>query len=196
MRRVILLAIIAGLVLAFAVSSSKTLAQLKEEPHPLLGTPAPTFTLDVLGGAKVNLADLKDKQIVVLDFWATWCPPCRKALPILVEVTDTYKGKGVTFYAVNIQESAEAIKTFLDKMGIKCNVALDKEGDAAKKYLVQGIPQSVVIGKDGTVEAVHIGLAPDLKEEFKKELDTLLAGKSLTKKPAAPEKKAEPAAKT
>jgi len=191
-----LVAIIAGLVLAFAVSSSKMLAQQQEGPHPLLGKPAPTFTLDVLGGTKVNLADLKDKQIVVLDFWATWCPPCRKALPILVEVTDAYKDKGVTFYAVNIQESPEAIKAFLDKMGIKCNVALDKEGEAATKYKVQGIPQSVVIGKDGTVEAVHVGLAPDLKEEFKKELDTLIAGKSLVKKPAAPETKTEPAAKT
>ncbi len=156
-------------------------AQKEEEKHPSLGKDAPPFKLELLDGGKLDLAAIKGKKIIVLDFWATWCPPCRKALPIIAEVTASYADKGVAFYAVNLQEDKDKITEFLTKQNIKCPVALDKESEVAKLYNVEGIPQSVIIGKDGIVQVVHVGLSPNLKDDLKSELEDLIAGKSLVK---------------
>jgi thiol-disulfide isomerase/thioredoxin len=157
----------------------------QDEPkHALLGKPAPAVTLDLLDGGKFNLAEHKDKDIVVMDFWATWCPPCRMTMPILMKVIEEYKGKGVSFCAVDIKDSPDKIKAFMKDIGLTFMVALDKAGDAAAAYQAEYIPQSVIVGKDGIVQAVHVGLLPDLKERLKKDLDTLLAGKSLVKQEA------------
>ncbi|MFA6560048.1 MAG: TlpA disulfide reductase family protein, partial [Candidatus Obscuribacterales bacterium] len=111
---------------------------------------------------------------VVLDFWATWCPPCRQALPILAEVTKAYEAKGVKFYAVDLKEEPGKIEAFLRSQGLQINVALDKDGKAAAAYKVEGIPQSVIIGKDGLVKVVHVGFGGDLKTRLASELDSIL----------------------
>jgi hypothetical protein len=172
-----------------ADSIAKALGMKEEEPSPLLGTPAPDFTLDLLDGAKLTLADHKGKDIVVLDFWATWCGPCRKGLPIVSKVTSDVKDKGVVFYAVNQREEKDRISAFLQNEGLKINVALDTNGDVGDLYGVSGIPQTVIIGKDGTVQAVHVGLIPGLEQTLRKQLDTLISGGTLAfkkqEKPAA-----------
>ena len=145
----------------------------EEKSHPLQGKPAPALSLDLLDGGKMDLAAHKDKNIVVLDFWATWCGPCRVALPVLAEVTNEYKDKGVVFYAVNLGEAPKTIRAFLKKVGLNIAVALDTDGKTGGLYEVQGIPQTVIIGKNGTVEIVHVGVAPDLKTQLKGELDAL-----------------------
>jgi len=151
----------------------------EEEIHPLVGKPAPEFTLDVLGGGTLSPSQFKGKSILILDFWATWCGPCVKAMPILVGVASGYKEKGVVLYAVNVQEDADTIKAFLEKQKLAVTVALDKEGKVAGLYGVEGIPQTVIIGKDGTVQVVHVGFRPDLNTVLKTQLDDLLAGKNL-----------------
>lgn len=148
--------------------------------HPLVNKPAPAFDLDTVDGAKFNLASQKGK-VVVLDFWATWCGPCTMALPIITEVTSSLKDKDVVFLAVNIQETPEQIKQFLDKKNLKVSVGLDTEGKVAELYQVRGIPQTVIVGKDGNVAEVHVGFSPDLKESFTKELNDILAGTKSTK---------------
>ncbi len=168
------------LAIAFCLSAA-WLVIAQEAGHPSLGKDAPVFKLDLLDGGTCDLSALKGKKIIVLDFWATWCPPCRKALPILAEVTAGYADKDVVFYAVNISEEKDKINAFLAKEKIKCNVALDKDAAVAKLYNVDGIPQSVIIGKDGLVQVVHVGLVADLKDKLKKELEDLIAGKSLVK---------------
>ncbi len=150
-----------------------------EEVHPLLGKPAPDFRLELLGGGQVELSEFKGSRVVVLDFWATWCPPCRTGLPILAEVTDSLKGEGVVFYAVNEGEDAETIRGFLTQFGLKISVALDTLGTVAGSYRVTGIPQTVIIDKKGVVQTVHVGLAPDPKSRLKEELEAVLAGKDL-----------------
>ncbi len=148
--------------------------------HPLVNKPAPAFDLNTVDGAKFNLASQKGK-VVVLDFWATWCGPCTMALPIITEVTSSLKDKDVVFLAVNIQETPEQIKQFLDKKNLKVSVGLDTEGKVAELYQVRGIPQTVIVGKDGNVAEVHVGFSPDLKESFTKELNDILAGTKSTK---------------
>lgn len=194
MKRLALASIAVFLVVLGAVSVAQP--RVSESDYDLLGKPAPTFTLDLVGGGKLDLAAHKGKDIVVLDFWATWCPPCRISLPLVVQIMDEYKAKaarnkkdsaektGVVFYGVNQKESESDVRAFFDKMKIEFPVALDAKADVAKAYGVPGFPTSVIIGKDGTVQAVHIGVAPDLEDKLRIELDTLLAGKTLvTPKP-------------
>jgi len=148
-----------------------------DQPHALLNQPAPPITLDTIGGGKLDLASYKSKNVVVLDFWATWCPPCRQALPILAEVTKNYESKGVKFFAVDLREEPGKIEAFLKSEGLLINVALDKDGAVAKSYQVEGIPQSVIIGTDGVVKVVHVGFGTDLKTRLASELDAILSDK-------------------
>ena len=148
-------------------------------PHPLLAKPAPSFKLELLDGGEFDLSQQKDKNIVILDFWATWCGPCVRVMPVMEEVANEYKDKGVILIAVNLRESPQKIRSFLQEQGLHPIVALDKDGAVGTVYKAQYIPQTVIIDKDGIVQAVHVGALPNLKETLKKELNALLAGKKL-----------------
>jgi thiol-disulfide isomerase/thioredoxin len=154
-------------------------ADAAEAPHPLLGKPAPEFELEKRGGGKVELAQYRDKDVVILDFWATWCPPCVKALPTIGKVAEKYRDKGVVFYAVDLEETPDDVEQFLKDQKLDIPVLFDSDNAVAKLYQVNGIPQTVLIGKDGTVQVVHVGLKPDLENLLSGELDDLLAGKDL-----------------
>jgi thiol-disulfide isomerase/thioredoxin len=150
-----------------------------EEPHPLLGQPAPEFTLVNLDGEETPIAKSLGKEVIVLDFWATWCGPCVMALPVLIEVTGGFAEQGVKFYAVNQQEDAETVKTFLADKGLTPPVLLDTEGEVGGKYSVEGLPTSIIIGKDGRVQVVHVGFGGNLKKKLTAELTSLVAGEDL-----------------
>ena len=144
--------------------------------HPTVGMDAPDFALQTLRDDKeITLSSLKGK-VVVLDFWATWCAPCVAGLPTVDKVTSELKDKGVVFYAVDLQEKAEKVKTFIDKKGWKFPVLMDGKGDVARAYRVSGIPHSVVIGKDGKIKNVHIGFggAEALEKQLREELEAAL----------------------
>jgi len=181
--------------------AASPLAGMFVEPAlTLVGKPAPQFSLELLEGGEMSLKQHKDKQVVVIDFFATWCPPCRAAMPILVSVIDEYTKKDkeaereprIAFYAVSLGDAPEAIRQFQEQLGIEFPVALDKQLVAARHYKVSPIPHKVLIGKDGTVEAVHLGLPrvpartvevllAAYEKQLRQELDTLLAGESLAK---------------
>jgi thiol-disulfide isomerase/thioredoxin len=145
--------------------------------HPLLGKPAPAFQTEMLDGSKLNAKDLAGK-VVVLDFWATWCAPCVAAMPILKGITDEYADKDVVFLAINTGEERKEIEEFLQTQKIDVNVALDPDGKIADAFVTEALPQTVVIGKSGEIESVHIGFLGDdaLKQRLKDELDVLCAG--------------------
>ena len=98
------------------------------------------------------------------------------ALPIVAEVTNSLKDKDVVFLAVNLQETPEQIKQFLDAKKLNISVGLDKEGKIAELYQVQGIPATFIVGKDGNIAGMHAGFSPDLKESFSKELNDVVSG--------------------
>jgi thiol-disulfide isomerase/thioredoxin len=150
------------------------------EIHPLLGKPAPAFKVETLAGRPFDMA-AQTKKVVILDFWATWCGPCRRAMPVVIEVADAYKSKGVVLCAVNQGEGKEQVKEFIEKQGLACLVGLDPEGKVGELYRVEGIPQTVIVGKDGRVQVVHVGFSPSLKKDLTDALDALLAGKDLAK---------------
>ena len=156
----------------------------QEEKDTLLGQPAPNVTLDLMDGGKLDLASLKGKNVVVLDFFATWCGPCRMSMPTIEEVAKKYADKGVVLYAINtskcmrnVDESPELIRSFLQRLNISPLVAVDNDCGASKAYAVSGIPRIVIIGKDGVVYGSHNGLAPDYREQIATEIEAALAGK-------------------
>ena len=146
-----------------------------EEPAPLSGKPAPDFTLTDLAGQEVTLASLKGK-VVVLDFWATWCPPCVKALPIVAETVASFKDRGVVFYAVNAREDKAKIEAFLQSKSLDIPVLLDRDGGVMKLYGVSSIPQTFIVDQEGIVRSIHRGFSPQLGERLTGELDALVKG--------------------
>jgi thiol-disulfide isomerase/thioredoxin len=147
--------------------------------HPLLGMPAPQIELDLLDGGKFDLASYKGKNVVLLDFWATWCAPCRAVMPIIDKVAAKFKDKGVVFYTVNLEDPPEEIRKFLDGAKLKVPVAMDSKGTVAAAYKTDAVPQTVVVGRDGTIQVVKLGLTPDLEESLAKDLEAVLAGEKV-----------------
>lgn len=144
----------------------------------LVGKPAPAFEAPLLDGGTFKLADHKGK-IVVLDFWATWCPPCVAGLPKLVEYADKLKDAGVVLFPININEEPSIIKEFLAAKELKTPIVLEKGQEILGKYKVSPVPQTVIIDREGIVQIVHIGIGE--LEEIPQQLADLAAGKKPTK---------------
>lgn len=147
------------------VEAAKVDDEVAEEAGPasLKGKPAPAFDLKELGGKQVALDDMKGK-VVLIDFWATWCPPCVKSLPHVNELAGNkdMAEKGLVVLAVNAREQDEKIQKFLNDKGLKnLIVPIDTDGATMSKYLVQGIPTTVIINRDGTVAEAFVGSGND-----------------------------------
>ena len=133
---------------------------------PLEGKAAEDFELPLLDGGTMKLSALKGKT-VVLDIWATWCGPCRRAMPIVEKVTEEFADKGVVLYAVNQGEEPEAIKKFLQTAKLNPKVALDTDGKVSRAYEATSIPRIVIVGSDGVVRKVFRGLSPQFEDDLR-----------------------------
>lgn len=142
--------------------------------NPMTGSPAPAFTLEMLDGGVMDLSRHKGAHIVILDFWASWCGPCRTAMPIVARVAERFKSQGVVLYAVNLRETPERARAFLESTGLSMKVPMDTTGAVAAQYGVSGIPHLVLIDKDGTISAVHGGMGPNLEQQLTQEISNLL----------------------
>lgn len=148
-------------------------------PHPLLGKPAPEIEAHPLEGEPITIGGERD-EVLVLEFWATWCGPCVAALPKMAELGERFADKGVKLYAVNVNEPGEAVTAFLKDREIDIPVLLDPEGRIANAYAANAIPQTVLIGKGGRVEAVHVGFdADESMDLLTAELELLIAGRRI-----------------
>jgi len=157
-------------------------AVLKFGEHKLAGQPAPNFKAILVDGGQMELAQHKGKHIVILDFWAVRCPPCRAALPVISKIAQDYKTKGVVLYAINEEDGPDKIRRFLKSIGVEAKAATPQRGfgaSPAQLYEVEGIPQTVIIGKKGMIQSIHIGYHEGTGGQLIEELETLLAGKDV-----------------
>jgi thiol-disulfide isomerase/thioredoxin len=146
----------------------------------LLGKPAPDFKLEGLKkGVALKLADGKDKAIL-LDFWATWCGPCKKELPVLQKIYEKYQGKGAIFIAVNAHEPRDKVERFAADNKLTIPVGLDSDGKMEEAYGVSDVlPTTVLIDRKGVIRRVYYGFEPDMEKKISADLDVLLAGREL-----------------
>ncbi|WP_395750411.1 TlpA family protein disulfide reductase [Prosthecobacter sp.] len=144
------------------------------QSSPLLNQDAKPFKLPLLSGDDFDLSNEKGK-VIVLDFWATWCGPCIKSLPGMIDEMSAFDSKKVRFIGVNQGEDKEVVKTFLDTRGWKFEVAFDGNQRVGQSFGVEGIPHTVVIGPDGKIAYVKTGYEPDgaktIAEKVKKLLE-------------------------
>lgn len=123
---------------------------------PKVGQPAPDLTVTTLEGGTINLADLRGK-VVLLNFWATYCDPCRAEMPAMEKVYKEVGDQDGIVVAVDQKESAETVRKFVAEFGITFPVALDEKGAAGALYGVQYMPTTYFIDKAGVVRYMKVG---------------------------------------
>jgi thiol-disulfide isomerase/thioredoxin len=144
------------------------------ESDPLVGKKAPSLGTKLLDGTPFDLAEYEGK-VVVLDFWATWCGPCVRALPELIENMSGFSNEEAVLVAVNQGEGKKVITQFLkNKKLTDLSVAMDKNQKIGKDYQVQGIPKTVVIDQEGVIRHVHVGFSSGMGKRLKAEIKALL----------------------
>ena len=139
---------------------------------------APDFVLPRLDGQAVTLGDFRGKS-VLLNFWASWCEPCRYEMPFLEEVHQNWQGKGLVLLAVNIAESPQTVEEFMQYFGYSFQVLLDLNGEVASEYnkynaVGRGIPMTFFIDREGIIRDIKVGAFLD-KEELEGRLERIIA---------------------
>ena len=130
------------------------------------------FSLTLLSGSQTSLADLRGK-VVMIDFWSSWCPPCREEAPTLASVYQQYQARGVVFLGVAIWDSDSEVRKFVQGNGLGYPNGLESRGTIAIDYGVKGIPEKYFVDKNGNIVRKFIG--PVTSEQLSKVLDELLA---------------------
>lgn len=175
MSRKEILLLIAGLALGsligiiyILVSSRQDTTRSAAEPRKLgVGYPAPEITLENLDGASVGLKDFRGHP-VVLNYWATWCAPCREEMPLLADYEARY-APDLVVLGLNYGEGKDAVQTFVNDNAIPFRILLDPAQSTGAAYMVRGFPTTYFIDKDGILRSMHIGqLSEDLLAEYLK----------------------------
>jgi peroxiredoxin len=138
-----------------AAAQSTTLT----DPAPLVDHPAPDLALPQLDGTKVALRDLAG-QVVLINIWATWCPPCRAEMPAIQQAYAAYHERGLVVLGVNQREDAAAITPFLEQHGLTFPILLDGDGQASARYQASALPSSFFVDRRGVIRAVYHGPLP------------------------------------
>ena len=129
---------------------------------PAKGTKAPDFTLSTVDKADVSLQELRGKPVLI-NFWATWCPPCRHEIPFLQKIYEKYSNDGIVLLAIT-SEGRSRIKDFLEDHKMTFTVLLDEERDVSTMYGIRAIPTTYFIDKDGVIRKVKIGAFSGIEE--------------------------------
>lgn len=142
--------------------------------HELLNNPAPLFTTESVNGkGKIDLAQWKGK-VVLVDFWATWCEPCKKSFPKLEELRVKYEAAGFSIVAISEDDEGNGISSFGTTHGSKFPLVWDKDKSIAGKWKPPTMPSSFVVDKKGVVRFAHFGYHEGEEKEIETELKSLL----------------------
>jgi cytochrome c biogenesis protein CcmG, thiol:disulfide interchange protein DsbE len=157
-------------VAAYALAALSTLASASFAEPLTAGDAAPACTAPSLGGAgRVSLAEYRG-SVVYLDFWASWCGPCRESFPFMNELQRDMAGKGVRIVAISVDKTAADAQRFLTRYPPQFTVALDTSGACPTAFRLEGMPSSFVIDRSGVVRAVHVGFHGKDRDEIRRQL--------------------------
>lgn len=152
-KLLIVFAVIAPIVALLAFGFTR---EAREIPSPIIGKQAPAFTLTLFDGKTVSLEELRGK-VVFLNFWASWCPPCRAEARMLEAAWQSYKERDVVFIGANIQDQDANARAFLKEFGISYPNGIDRGSRIAIDYGVWGLPETFIIDRAGRITYKHVG---------------------------------------
>ena len=134
---------------------------------------APNFTLKTIKGKTIKLSQYRGK-VVYLDFWASWCEPCRKSFPVMRKLQRKYKKRGLRVITINLDKDKKDVRRFLREFRINFPVALDPRGKIATRYGVKAMPSSYLIDRKGRIRHVHLGFLQKDTKKTEKRIKKLL----------------------
>ena len=158
-----------GLVgLFFCVVAASTLAS-----SGLAGQPAPDFALKSASGENLRLSEYRG-DVVMINFWATWCGPCRQEMPLLDELYSRYQRVGFNLLGVNIDDDSNRAMDMVRELGVSFPVLFDASKEVSKLYQVNAMPVTVLVDREGRVRHVHHGYKPGYEQKYLDEVRSLL----------------------
>lgn len=134
------------------------IADYRNYSHPAKGFQAPDFSLQSIQGDSVRLSDLRGK-VIILNFWASWCPPCRYEMPTLQNLYQQYQHQDVVLLTINVtaQDSLSSLEAFITKYKLTLPILLDKDGKVAHVYQIQSLPTTFIIDSNGIIQDIIYG---------------------------------------
>ena len=140
-----------------------------------VGQPAPALKIaDWIRGEPVKLADAKGKNVVVVEFWATWCGPCRQEMPHLNRLYDKYRASGFTLLGVNVDDDTYKAAELAAKLAVKFPVLFDTDKRVSRAYDLSAMPATVLIDRDGRVRYQHRGYRSGFEDTYEQQIRELL----------------------
>ena len=156
------------IALVFGVFAASSLAAGGME-----GQPAPDFALKSSTGENMRLSEYRG-DVVMINFWATWCGPCRQEMPLLAELYSRYQRVGFNLLGVNIDDDSGRAMDMMDELGVNFPVLFDSRKEVSKLYDVEAMPVTVIVDRQGTVRHVHHGYKPGYEDMYLNQIRSLL----------------------
>ena len=161
--------VVKKLALAFAMSMTLVATAHAE----VLDGVAPDFTLKSRSGENVKLSEHRG-EVVMINFWASWCGPCRQEMPLLEEMYKKYSDLGFVLLGVNVEEDSSKASELLREVSVSFPVLFDNKNDVTKLYKVVAMPSTVMVDRDGKMRFLHRGYLPGYEAEYIKEIKELV----------------------
>jgi peroxiredoxin len=171
----ILLILSVAIVACGASDEGGQAASPSGDTHPLLGTAAPAFSRPAVGGStgEISIDELHGK-VAVIDFWATWCEPCKKSFPKLEDLKVKYEASGLKIIGVSEDDDADGIPAFAKGLGAKFPLVWDSEKSIAAKWKPKSMPTTFIVDRSGIVRFVHFGFHDGEDASIEREVKSLL----------------------
>jgi peroxiredoxin len=149
------------------------LASVSLASSDLAGSPAPDFALKSATGENLRLSEYRG-DVVMINFWATWCGPCRQEMPLLDELYSRYQRVGFNLLGVNIDDDAGRAMQMIDDLGVSFPVLFDTQKEVSKLYDVEAMPVTVLVDREGRIRHVHHGYKPGYEDKYLDQIRALL----------------------
>jgi peroxiredoxin len=160
-------------ILVLILGLSLPLTAALPAPNVAAGATAAAFQLPAAAGDPVSLAGLKG-QVVLINFWASWCGPCRQEMPVLDQLYRKYKPAGFTLLGVNVEPKSADALGFLKTTPVSFPILFDTQSKVSNLYEVAGMPSTVIVDRKGTVRYVHQGYKPGEESQYQDQIRSLL----------------------
>lgn len=157
----LLMLLLAGMLLTVTVAA-----------EPIQG-PAPDFTLKSRGGENLKLSEFRG-QVVMINFWASWCGPCRQEMPLLDQLYQHYRPLGFTILGINVEEDVSQAAKLLREIPVTFPILFDGSNTVAEQYHLDAMPTTVLVDRDGKMRFLHLGYLPGYEREYETQIKALL----------------------